>query len=95
VLEVAGSDGYRMIGNRLLSVSAIVEPTGPVTGFDMSGLVRRLLLFDKYIVVSVRLLEFRHLPQHLRRWIVPRCRPIGALPNAVIRLKGVVREKRG
>jgi hypothetical protein len=31
-----------MIGNRLLGVSAIVEPTGPVTGFDMSGLVRRL-----------------------------------------------------
>jgi len=54
-----------MIGNRLLGVSAIAEPTGAVTGFDMSGLVRRLLLFDKYIVVSIRLLEFRHLAQHL------------------------------
>lgn len=54
-----------MVGNRLLGVSAISELTGAVTGFDMSGLVRRLLLFDKYIVVSVRLLEFRHLAEHL------------------------------
>jgi hypothetical protein len=54
-----------MMRNRLLGVSAISEPTGAVTGFDMSGLVRRLLLFDKYIVVSIRLLEFRHLAEHL------------------------------
>lgn len=51
--------------NRLLGVSAISDTTGAVTGFDMSGLVRRLLLFDKYIVVSVRLLEFRPLAGHL------------------------------
>lgn len=54
-----------MIRNRLLGASAISESTGTVTGFDMNGLVRRLLLFDKYIVVSVRLLEFRHLAEHL------------------------------
>ena len=56
-----------MVGNRLLGVSAIMDPdpNGPVTGFDMGGLVRRLLLFEKYIVVSIRLQEFRFLAQHL------------------------------
>jgi hypothetical protein len=54
-----------LIANRLLGVSAVMTPTGPVTGFDMGGLVRRLLLFDKYIVVSIRLQEFRYLAQHL------------------------------
>ena len=57
--------GLVLITNRLLGVSAVMTPTGPVTGFDMGGLVRRLLLFDKYIIVSIRLQEFRYLIQHL------------------------------
>jgi hypothetical protein len=46
------------IGRRLIGASAIISPAGEVTGVDLDGLVRRLLLFDKYVLASVRLKEF-------------------------------------
>lgn len=49
------------ITRRLIGSSAIISPDGTVTGVDTAGLIRRLLLFDKYILYSVRLQEFPHL----------------------------------
>ncbi len=54
-----------MSGARLIGISAKLDGNWPVSGFDMSGLVRRLLLFDGYVIKSVRLLEFRFLGEHL------------------------------
>jgi hypothetical protein len=46
------------ISRRLIGASAIISPAGEVTGVDLDGLVRRLLLFDKYVLASARLSEF-------------------------------------
>jgi hypothetical protein len=43
---------------RLIGTSAICTPNGEVTDVDIEGLVRRFLLFDKYVLTSVRLKEF-------------------------------------
>jgi hypothetical protein len=53
------------IGKRLMGASAITATDGTVADVDIDGLVRRLLLFDKYVLVSVRLLEFPRLLKHL------------------------------
>jgi len=53
------------ISKRLMGASAICSPNGEITDVDVDGLVRRLLLFDKYVLVSVRLQEFPHLVRHL------------------------------
>jgi hypothetical protein len=53
------------ISKRLMGASAICSPEGEVTDVDADGLVRRLLLFDKYVLVSVRLQEFPHLIRRL------------------------------
>ncbi len=52
------------IGRRLIGNSAVVSG-GKVTSVDISGLVRRLLLFDKYVLTSVRLQEFPVLARQL------------------------------
>jgi hypothetical protein len=46
------------LSRRLIGASAIVSPNGEVTDIDIAGLIRRLVLFDKYVMVSVRLQEF-------------------------------------
>jgi hypothetical protein len=43
---------------RLIGTSAICTPSGEVTDVDLEGLARRFLLFDKYVLTSVRLKEF-------------------------------------
>jgi hypothetical protein len=53
------------IGKRLMGASAITATDGTVADVDIDGIVRRLLLFDKYVLASVRLLEFPHLLRHL------------------------------
>jgi hypothetical protein len=49
----------------LIGASAILSPQNQVIDVDLSGLVRRLLLFDKYIMMSVRLNEFPLLANRL------------------------------
>jgi hypothetical protein len=46
------------ISRRVIGASAVVSAEGKVIDVDLSGLIRRLLLFDKYVLVSVRLGEF-------------------------------------
>lgn len=46
---------------RVLDVSAIVDPKSGITGVDLNGIVRRLILFDTYILKSLRLQEFPYL----------------------------------
>jgi hypothetical protein len=53
------------IEKRLMGASAITATDGTIADVDIDGLVRRLLLFDKYVLVSVKLLEFPHLLKHL------------------------------
>jgi hypothetical protein len=53
------------IAKRLIGSSAICSPKGEVTDVDVNGLVRRLLLFDRYVLISVRLQEFPHLVKYL------------------------------
>jgi len=53
------------ITKRIIGSSAVFSSTGDVTNVDIEGLVRRLLLFDKYVLVSVRLTEFTHLLNYL------------------------------
>src|ERR1700683_2880428 len=53
------------IGKRLMGASVITATDGTVTDVDIDGLVRQLLLFDQYVLVSVRLQEFPHLLRHL------------------------------
>ena len=53
------------ITKRLIGCSAIDAAKGQVADVDMEGLVRRLLLFDQYVMVSVRLQEFPHLVRYL------------------------------
>ena len=53
------------ISRRLIGASAVLSAERKVTDVDIHGLVRRLLLFDKYVLVSVRLQEFPFLANHL------------------------------
>jgi hypothetical protein len=46
------------IEKRLIGTSAICSANGEVTDIDLEELVRRFLLFDKYVLTSVRLKEF-------------------------------------
>jgi hypothetical protein len=52
------------IQNRLIGESAIMA-NGKVADIDMAGLLRRLLLFDGYVMTSVRLQEFPLLTKYL------------------------------
>jgi hypothetical protein len=53
------------INRRLIGVSAVLSVEQKVTDVDISGLIRRLLLFDKYVLVSIRLQEFPLLVKYL------------------------------
>jgi len=54
------------IGRRLIGASAIMSSNKhDVADVDLDGLVRRLLLFEKYVLVSVRLEEFPILARRL------------------------------
>ena len=46
------------ISRRVMGASAVCSTEGKVVDVDLSGLIRRLLLFDRYVLVSVRLAEF-------------------------------------
>jgi hypothetical protein len=48
-----------------MGVSAIVSADGKVADVDIAGLVRRLLLFDKYILIAIRLEEFPIIARYL------------------------------
>jgi hypothetical protein len=49
----------------LIGVSAVFSQDGKITDVDINGLVRRLLLFDKYILVTIRLQEFPFIARYL------------------------------
>jgi hypothetical protein len=54
------------ISRRVIGASAIVSSDDrKVIDVDLSGLIRRLLLFDKYVLVSVRLAEFPILARYI------------------------------
>ena len=53
------------ISRRLMGNSAVVSPDGKVTDVDIDSLARRLLLFDKYVLTSIRLQEFPILARRL------------------------------
>ena len=53
------------ISRRLIGVSAVHSADHKIVDVDMTGLIRRLLLFDKYVLASTRLEEFPHLVRHL------------------------------
>jgi len=53
------------INRRLIGVSAVLSPEGKVIDVDLETLVRRLLLFDTYILQSIRLQEFPLLAHRL------------------------------
>jgi hypothetical protein len=53
------------ITRRVMGASAVCSTEGKVIGVDVSGLIRRLLLFDKYVLASVRLGEFPLLARKL------------------------------
>ncbi len=53
------------LGRRLIGNSARFSADGEVVGIDVPGLVRRLLLFDQYVLFSVRLEEFPYLASEL------------------------------
>jgi hypothetical protein len=53
------------ISRRLIGVSAIHSADFKIVDVDMTGLIRRLLLFDKYVLVSTKLEEFPHLVRYL------------------------------
>ncbi len=46
------------ITRRLVGTSATLKGTRDVADVDLNGLIRRLILFDTYILKSIRLLEF-------------------------------------
>src|SRR5258706_3990289 len=52
------------ITRRLIGASATYSPENNFIGVDVEGLIRRLLLFDKYILYSSRLREFPVLVKH-------------------------------
>lgn len=47
-----------MIHQRLLGSSAVIDPASREPDVDVGGILRRLLLFDTYILKSIRLREF-------------------------------------
>jgi len=53
------------INRRLIGASAVLSAERKVVDVDINGLVHRLLLFDRYVLVSVRLREFRILLRYL------------------------------
>jgi hypothetical protein len=53
------------ISRRLIGNSAVLSEKREVIGMDLVGLVRRLLLFDKYVLVTTRLQEFPFLANNL------------------------------
>ena len=53
------------ISRRLIGVSAVHSADHKIADVDVSGLIRRLLLFDKYVLVSTRLEEFPILVRHI------------------------------
>jgi hypothetical protein len=58
--------GHNMeIGRRLIGPSAVISPENKVIDVDVHGLIRRLLLFDKYVLMSIRLQEFPLMAKHL------------------------------
>ena len=58
-MEIGSPIDRRLIGNL-----ASYSPAGEVTGIDIQSLARRLILFDQFILNSVRLKEF---PELIRR----------------------------
>ena len=48
-----------------MGASALISADGKVDGVDIDEFVRRILLFEKYLLVSVRLQEFPYLLQKL------------------------------
>ena|ERR1022692_1659284 len=46
---------------RLIGTSAITDEAHAVAGVDLNGIIRRLILFDTYILKSIRLKEFPFL----------------------------------
>jgi hypothetical protein len=52
------------MSRRLIGVSLVRSPDSQVCDVDIEGFVRRLLLFDKYVLVSERLEEFPHLVRY-------------------------------
>jgi hypothetical protein len=50
---------------RLIGTSALFSPSGEVIDIDIEGFARRLLLFDQYVLTSVRLKEFPVLIRYL------------------------------
>jgi hypothetical protein len=53
------------LSRRLIGVSAVSSQDGKITDVDINGLVRRLLLFDKYVLVTIRLQEFPFFARYL------------------------------
>lgn len=53
------------MSKRLIGASAVLSAEQQVIDVDISGLIRRLLLFDKYVLVSIRLQEFPLLVRYL------------------------------
>lgn len=53
------------ISRRVIGASAIVSADGKQIDLDLNSLIRRLLLFDKYVLVSVKLREFALLAKSL------------------------------
>jgi len=53
------------ISRRLIGASAVLSAERKIIDVDLEGLVRRLVLFDKYVLVSVRLQEFPLLAKRL------------------------------
>jgi hypothetical protein len=49
------------IQRRVLGSSVIVAPNGTISGLDFEGLIERLLLFDGYVMRTVRFKEVPHL----------------------------------
>src|SRR5712691_11693623 len=53
------------ISRRLIGASAILSPDGKVADVDVEALVRRLILFEGYVLHSIRLQEFPVLVRRL------------------------------
>lgn len=52
------------ISRRVMGASAVCSSDGKVIDVDINTLIRRLLLFDKYVLISVRLGEFPLLARY-------------------------------
>jgi hypothetical protein len=53
------------ISRRLIGTSAILSADGKVADVDLESLVRRLILFERYVLHSIRLQEFPVLARRL------------------------------